>query len=307
MPDSENPRPVPDSIELALNAELSDEALAQLFRESWPGAGERKFSAELEHSLCWVSARLGERLVGFVNVAWNGGEHAFLLDPVVHPEFRRRGVGVALVQRASAAAREAGAAWLHVDYEARLGEFYRRCGFQSTAAGVLALQASSSPPEIRVPPGLTIAPFAPRWLDPCQRLLGELSEWFAPPAMASYAADLGRYASWVATVPGEAGSVLVGCLTLTAPQATAFEVHLLAVARDRHRHGIGRALLRVAERFARRAGAGFLQVKTLGPSSADPFYVRSRAFYLGLGYAPLFESDRLWGTGEPALVLVKAL
>src|SRR3982750_1961031 len=85
MSDSEIPRPVPDAIELALNAELSEDALAQLFRESWPAAGERSLEAELEHSLCWVSARLGERLIGFVNVAWNGGQHAFLLDPVVHP------------------------------------------------------------------------------------------------------------------------------------------------------------------------------------------------------------------------------
>ncbi|MEY4549315.1 MAG: hypothetical protein RL685_5510, partial [Pseudomonadota bacterium] len=31
------------------------------------------------------------------------------------------------------------------------------------------------------------------------------------------------------------------------------------------------------------------------------------AFYLARGFTPLFESDRLWGPENPALVLVKAL
>jgi hypothetical protein len=33
-----------------------------------------------------VTARFGDRaLIGFVNVAWDGGDHAFLIDTKVHP------------------------------------------------------------------------------------------------------------------------------------------------------------------------------------------------------------------------------
>lgn len=93
-----------------------------------------------EHSLTWVQAYDGERLVGFVNLAWDGGLHAFLLDTVVDPGSRRRGVGVELVRRAADAAREAGCTWLHVDHEARLDDFYlHACGFAPTAAGLLRL------------------------------------------------------------------------------------------------------------------------------------------------------------------------
>ncbi|HEX2357413.1 MAG TPA: GNAT family N-acetyltransferase, partial [Micromonosporaceae bacterium] len=35
------------------------------------------------HSLGWVCARDGGELVGFVNVAWDGGSHAFVLDTLV--------------------------------------------------------------------------------------------------------------------------------------------------------------------------------------------------------------------------------
>ena len=42
---------------------------------------ERDWVTQLhQHSLGWVCARQQDRLVGFVNVAWDGGSHAFILD-----------------------------------------------------------------------------------------------------------------------------------------------------------------------------------------------------------------------------------
>jgi GNAT superfamily N-acetyltransferase len=95
------------------------------------------------HSLGWVCARRAEGLVGFVNVAWDGGAHAFLLDTVVATGCRRHGIGAELVAVAVRQARAAGCHWLHVDFEDRLAEFYLgRCGFRPTAAGVIALRAA---------------------------------------------------------------------------------------------------------------------------------------------------------------------
>ncbi|WP_424949795.1 GNAT family N-acetyltransferase [Deinococcus sp.] len=50
----------------------------------------------LSRSLCWVTAHGGPALVGFVNVAWDGGQHAFLLDTAVHPGYVRQGIGSGL-------------------------------------------------------------------------------------------------------------------------------------------------------------------------------------------------------------------
>jgi GNAT superfamily N-acetyltransferase len=91
------------------------------------------------HSLTWVGAYAGEVLVGFVNVTWDGGVHAFLLDTCVAPDRQRSGVGAELVRRAADSARDAGCAWLHVDFEPHLEPFYARCGFSPTAAGLLHL------------------------------------------------------------------------------------------------------------------------------------------------------------------------
>jgi GNAT superfamily N-acetyltransferase len=93
------------------------------------------------HSLGWVCARDGADLVGFVNVAWDGAIHAFLLDTLVAGPARRHGVGAQLVAVAVAESAAAGCEWLHVDFDTdQLATFYfDRCGFTPTRAGLIAL------------------------------------------------------------------------------------------------------------------------------------------------------------------------
>jgi GNAT superfamily N-acetyltransferase len=94
-----------------------------------------------QHSLGWVCAAEDGELVGFVNVAWDGGCHAFLIDTVVGQRMRRRGVGTQLVAVAVEHARAAGCEWLHVDFEHHLAGFYfGSCGFRPTPAGLIPLR-----------------------------------------------------------------------------------------------------------------------------------------------------------------------
>jgi ribosomal protein S18 acetylase RimI-like enzyme len=78
--------------------------------------------------------------VGFVNVAWDGDVHFFLLDTTVHPQRQRKGIGQRLVEEAIEACRGHGE-WLHVDADEELmtGFYERRCGFDRTAGGLLDL------------------------------------------------------------------------------------------------------------------------------------------------------------------------
>ena len=92
------------------------------------------------HSLGWVCARDGDELVGFVNVAWDGVVHAFVLDTMVTAGARRHRVGTRLVELAVEGARAAGCEWLHVDFDDHLRKFYfDACGFRPTNAGLIEL------------------------------------------------------------------------------------------------------------------------------------------------------------------------
>jgi GNAT superfamily N-acetyltransferase len=92
------------------------------------------------HSLGWVTARESRKLVGFVNVAWDGDVHAFILDTIVIAERRRHGIGTRLVSVAVDEARSAGCEWLHVDFDEDHKAFYlNACGFEPAAAGLMPL------------------------------------------------------------------------------------------------------------------------------------------------------------------------
>ncbi|MGI5341073.1 GNAT family N-acetyltransferase [Streptomyces sp. CA-181903] len=93
------------------------------------------------HSLGWVCAHRDGRLVGFVNVAWDGGAHAFLLDTMVTGDQRRAGVGAELVATAVRGARAADCVWPHVDFDEHLRPFHLdACCFTATEAGLVALR-----------------------------------------------------------------------------------------------------------------------------------------------------------------------
>jgi GNAT superfamily N-acetyltransferase len=127
---------------LQTRAPLTDTQLNALFAAAWPHHTDTAFEAIHERSLSWISAWREDRLVGYVNVATDGGVHAFLLNTTVHPTERRRGLGRRLVHAAARQAADAGATWLHVDYEPHLDGFYRSCGFTPTAAGLIRLRST---------------------------------------------------------------------------------------------------------------------------------------------------------------------
>jgi len=126
-------------IKYEISPDITNEALNALFADAWPHHTPRDFRPVLSQSLGHVCAIADGVLVGFVNVAWDGGAHAFLLDPTVRSDFQRKGIGSELVRLAAELARSQEVEWLHVDYEPRLADFYRKCGFRHTEAGLLKL------------------------------------------------------------------------------------------------------------------------------------------------------------------------
>jgi ribosomal protein S18 acetylase RimI-like enzyme len=130
-------------VDYRIDPPLDDAALNDLFARAWDDHAARKFAPVLARSLGVVAAFVSDQLIGFVNLATDGGEHAFLLDPTVDVAHRRRGIGTQLLRRATALAAERGCKWLHVDYEPALAPFYRAAGFRDSLAGVMRLDPTT--------------------------------------------------------------------------------------------------------------------------------------------------------------------
>ncbi len=133
----------------------------------------------------------------------------------------------------------------------------------------------------------------------CESILRELPEWFGiEEATAAYIRDVAELPSFAV--------VDDGFLSVKLHTPRAAELYVMGVRPERHRRGVGTALLAAAEEYLRERGVEYLQVKTLGPSDPDEGYARTRRFYEARGFVALEEIHGLWD-GNPCLLMVKSL
>jgi GNAT superfamily N-acetyltransferase len=138
----------------------------------------------------------------------------------------------------------------------------------------------------------------------CEAVLRALPDWFGiEESIREYVRDVDDLPTFVA-VDGER---VVGLLALTLHSSQAAEIHVMGVLADRHRGGVGRALVAAAENWLREQGAGYLTVKTLSATVPDPSYAATRAFYAAMGFVPLMELPGLWGPENPCLLMLEKL
>ncbi|MDP2345719.1 MAG: GNAT family N-acetyltransferase [Deltaproteobacteria bacterium] len=130
-------------LDFRLSPALSNATLNGFFSVGWPSWQKSSDTSDwqpvLQRSLVYIGAFDRDRLVGFVNVAWDGRDHAFILDTRVDPDYRHLRLGGELVARAARAAKDAGCEVLHVDCAPELQPFNEACGFRPTAAGLIDL------------------------------------------------------------------------------------------------------------------------------------------------------------------------
>lgn len=133
----------PDGVVLRWRGPLTDDELFDLVASHGGTPVPGWWDRIRPHSLGWVTARLGDgTVVGFVNVAGDGGDHAFLIDTKTRGAYQRRGVGTRVVGFAAQHAKAAGCEWLHVDFDDHLAAFYvGACGFEPTQAGLIDLRS----------------------------------------------------------------------------------------------------------------------------------------------------------------------
>lgn len=139
----------------------------------------------------------------------------------------------------------------------------------------------------------------------CDRILRSLPKWFGiESAIANYTRDVELMPTFVAECSsGEAAAFL----SLNFHNEINAEIHVMAVLREYHGAGLGTALVKAAEEYARKRGARYVTVKTLSPARPNPEYDMTRRFYQSVGFLPLEEFKTLWGEANPCLLMIKTI
>lgn len=103
------------------------------------------------------------------------------------------------------------------------------------------------------------------------------------------------------------GEDAVGFISIDVINEFTIEIYVTGVMKEYHSKGIGRSLVEFVEQEFANQGYKFFMVKTLGESSNDEYYDRTRKFYRSVGFLPLQEIKEIWGHENPCLIMVKGL
>ena len=115
-----------------------------------------------------------------------------------------------------------------------------------------------------------------------EALTQRLPQWFGQAeANRHYAEQAESLDAWVARIDGQPQ----GLLLLKRHSPASAEIYWLGIDPDRHRCGIGRALIGAVERKLKAENARFLFVMTLHPDVDYEPYQGTRAFYEQLGFS----------------------
>jgi GNAT superfamily N-acetyltransferase len=117
----------------------------------------------------------------------------------------------------------------------------------------------------------------------CDAITAVLPRWFGrPESNAAYVAGASQREAFAARVDGRA----CGLIVIEPHFLHTCNIWWLGVRPDRHRHGVGRALVEHVASMARSRGQRWLAVETMSPRSGSPEYEMTRRFYEALGFLP---------------------
>lgn len=137
-----------------------------------------------------------------------------------------------------------------------------------------------------------------------RQVLESLPEWFGnAQAVSEYCQKVKSLPFWAAGGKGQ----WLGLLAGDVHYGRTGEIIVMGVKPGAHRQGLGRALYRQAEGYFRRAGCGYVIVKTLSDQVDFAPYAGTRAFYRGMGFAPLVTLQEMWDAENPCLIMMKSL
>jgi GNAT superfamily N-acetyltransferase len=139
----------------------------------------------------------------------------------------------------------------------------------------------------------------------CETILRAVPEWFGiESAIVDYVRNIETLPTFLALDEDDRS---IGLMTVKMHFPQSADLYVLAVRKEHHRRGVGRALLDRVEEWLRGEGVRFLQVKTLAPTANYEPYDRTRRFYEAMGFTPLEIFPTLWDPRNPCLMMIKAL
>jgi len=120
-----------------MNLEIANQEVPDLREAIGWSRRDSDYPALFQRCTFWAGARdANGTLIAFGYVTGMGLEHGYMEDIIVHPQHQQQGIGQKLVTVLLTEANAQGLAIVTVTYVSEHKEFYERCGFQPSHAGI---------------------------------------------------------------------------------------------------------------------------------------------------------------------------
>ena len=132
----DNPHPLMASLEVEVVKEADLEQILALYKQAgwWNEPIDEKSYERVRRiisdTFCFVIARYQDRIVGMGRSISDGVSDAYIQDVVVDKDFRRQGIGEAIIHRIVQFLLEHNIRWIALISEPGSEEFYRQIGFR---------------------------------------------------------------------------------------------------------------------------------------------------------------------------------
>ncbi len=263
---------IPAIAALIASCEIANDGVAEVH----PTDIEQSF--DLADDAGVIVVETPDRLVGWATVA--GGR----AEADVHPAWRGRGIGSALLAWTEVQSRASGAARLQqivTNSDVGANRLFENAGYRiHHTSWILRMQLGATPPVVVVPPGITIRPYRPEDAHATYRVIEDaFNEWpdRQPTDFAGWSAHVLDHASFSPGLSRLAfdGDELVGAaLTDDYPGQDEGWVEQVATKASHRRRGIARALLQSVFAAFHATGRPFVGLSTASHMGALEPYER---------------------------------
>jgi N-acetylglutamate synthase-like GNAT family acetyltransferase len=125
-------------MEILKDAIISPEEIEDLREAVGWDRSEGIYKEILKRHFAYYAARNQDgNLIAYMSVLSDGIADAFLLDLMVHPKYKNKGLGIKIVKKAITDIKEAGVKCVHVTFDENLESFYAKCGFHIFKGGII--------------------------------------------------------------------------------------------------------------------------------------------------------------------------
>lgn len=177
-------------------------------------------------------------------------------------------------------------------------------GIQIRSSALISADSNITCIEAHIMPGILEVSDPDERRRICADIIGALPDWFGiAEANAGYIEGVATKAAFC--VLDNTGDI-VGMLSLNHPYPTNADIYWVGIRPEHHRKGIGQLLFNAAAARAKELGCETMTVETLSDADPDPGYARTRAWYMAMGFKPLF-GLKPYGDDNPMVYMMKLL